>query len=41
MKREGERYLNFDLLRILSILMIVCFHYGIHGNGEQIFQHHF
>lgn len=37
MKREGERYLNFDLLRILSILMIVCFHYGIHGNGEQIF----
>lgn len=37
MKRERERYLNFDLLRILSMLMIVCFHYCIHGNGEQIF----
>lgn len=37
MKWERERYLNFDLLRILSMLMIVCFHYCIHGNGEQIF----
>lgn len=37
MKVERERSLNYDLLRILAMLMIVCFHYCIHGNGEQIF----
>ena len=37
MKVERERSLNDDLLRILAMLMIVCFHYCIHGNGEQIF----
>lgn len=37
MKGERERALNYDILRILAMLMIVCFHYCIHGNGEQIF----
>ena len=37
MKGERERSLNYDLLRIVAMLMIVCFHYCIHGNGEQIF----
>lgn len=37
MNSERERSLNYELLRILAMLMIVCFHYCIHGNGEQIF----
>ena len=37
MKGERERSLNYDLLRILAMLVIVCFHYCIHGNGEQFF----
>lgn len=37
MNGERERSLNYDLLRIVAMLMIVCFHYCIHGNGEQIF----
>ena len=34
MKVEKERFLNYDLLRILAMLMIVCFHYCIHGNVQ-------
>lgn len=41
MNGERERSLNYDLLRILAMLMIVCFHYCIHGNGEQIFSSSF
>ena len=36
--KEGHiRNSSFELLRILSILLIISFHYFIHGNNEQIF----
>lgn len=41
MNCKRERDLNFDLLRILAMLMIVCFHYCIHGNAEHIFSSSF
>lgn len=35
--KENKRNLSLDILRILSMLMVVFFHYCVHGNGEQIF----
>lgn len=32
-----KRNSNLELLRIISMLLVVLFHYGIHGNGEKIF----
>lgn len=34
---KPERNSNFELLRILSILLIIAFHYSIHGNEDTIF----
>ena len=36
-----NRKLNFEVLRILSMVMITSFHYCIHGNSEMIFSSKF
>lgn len=30
--KEKERYLNFELMRIISIILIIAHHYSVHGN---------
>lgn len=32
-----KRKSNLELLRIVAMILIVLFHYGIHGSGEEIF----
>lgn len=34
---DKSRNSNLELLRIIAMALIVLFHYGIHGNSEQIF----
>lgn len=35
--KKPTRSSNFELLRIISILLIIAFHYCIYGNGGKIF----
>lgn len=32
--RQGDRQSNFELLRVISMLLIVCHHYGVHSGFE-------